>query len=148
MSWQCSSHLRARILNWPSSEQLTSTRTWLAPARSPKLLFSGFKAEYGRQHLVIPCVNRCSHRLAEPWLFSQLSPEEQKAIVNGFTKPDVVTAGGLRLQGQKFFALRADDKTIQLKKSVRRPPTFILRLCPKADDYPFHPFFFSCILFF
>ncbi|KIM43791.1 hypothetical protein M413DRAFT_443689 [Hebeloma cylindrosporum] len=46
-----------------------------------------------------------------------LSTEEQKAIVNGFSKPDDVLAGGLRLQGQKFFALRANGDTIQLKKS-------------------------------
>jgi len=45
-----------------------------------------------------------------------LSTEEQKAIVNGFDKPHDVTASGLRLHGQKFFALRADKNSIQLKK--------------------------------
>jgi hypothetical protein len=64
-----------------------------------------------------------------------LSTEEQKAIVNGFNKPDDVTAGGLKLQGQKFFALWADDKTIQLKKSVRRS-TFIY-LCARRLTLPF-----------
>ncbi|KAL0057024.1 profilin, required for normal timing of actin polymerization in response to thermal stress, partial [Marasmius tenuissimus] len=46
----------------------------------------------------------------------QLSTEEQKAIITGFQNPSSVLSGGLKLAGQKYFAINADDKTIQLKK--------------------------------
>ncbi|KAJ8080347.1 profilin, required for normal timing of actin polymerization in response to thermal stress [Marasmius tenuissimus] len=45
-----------------------------------------------------------------------LSTEEQKAIITGFQNPSSVLSGGLKLAGQKYFAINADDKTIQLKK--------------------------------
>ncbi|KAL0575300.1 profilin, required for normal timing of actin polymerization in response to thermal stress [Marasmius crinis-equi] len=45
-----------------------------------------------------------------------LSTEEQKAIVDGFNNPPQVQASGLRLAGDKYFALSANDKSIQLKK--------------------------------
>ncbi|KAJ3511247.1 hypothetical protein NLJ89_g4209 [Agrocybe chaxingu] len=47
-----------------------------------------------------------------------LSPVEQKAIVDGFSKPDSVQANGVRLAGQKFFTLSVSDRTIQAKKAA------------------------------
>ncbi|KDR79248.1 hypothetical protein GALMADRAFT_223484 [Galerina marginata CBS 339.88] len=47
-----------------------------------------------------------------------LSTEEQKAIVNGFVKPDTVQASGVRLAGQKYFTLSANPRTIQAKKGA------------------------------
>ncbi|KAN0130086.1 profilin [Lactarius tabidus] len=48
-----------------------------------------------------------------------LSPQEQKDIVAGITKPDSVQvqANGIRLCDQKFFFLRATDRSIYLKKA-------------------------------
>lgn len=48
----------------------------------------------------------------------QLSTDEQKAIVKGFTKPDDLQAGGIRLAGQKYVTISADAKIIQGKKGV------------------------------
>ncbi|KAI0360772.1 Profilin/allergen [Trametes cingulata] len=48
----------------------------------------------------------------------QLSADEQKAIVNAFNKPEDALAHGVRLAGQKFFTLRADDRSIYGKKQA------------------------------
>nr|VWO97997.1 Uncharacterized protein [Ganoderma boninense] len=45
-----------------------------------------------------------------------LSAEEQKAVVRAFEKPDEAQAGGVRLGGQKFFVLMANDRSIYAKK--------------------------------
>ncbi|KAF8504469.1 profilin [Russula emetica] len=45
-----------------------------------------------------------------------LSTEEQKAIVASFTNPAKVQESGIRLAGHKFFALRADERSVYLKK--------------------------------
>jgi len=47
-----------------------------------------------------------------------ISPEEQKAIVNGFSKPDSIQASGIRLAGVKYFTLSVVDRTIQGKKQA------------------------------
>ncbi|KAI0635071.1 profilin [Trametes polyzona] len=47
-----------------------------------------------------------------------LSADEQKAIVNAFNKPDEVLASGVRLAGQKFFTLQANDRSIYGKKQA------------------------------
>ncbi|EDR09888.1 profilin [Laccaria bicolor S238N-H82] len=47
-----------------------------------------------------------------------LSTEEQKAIVDGFKNPDAILASGVRLGGQKFFAVRADQRSIYGKKQL------------------------------
>ena len=49
----------------------------------------------------------------------QLSTEEQKAIVNGFNNSDAVLGSGVRLGGEKFLAVRADQRSIYGKKQVR-----------------------------
>lgn len=49
----------------------------------------------------------------------QLSAEEQKAIVTGFENPSSLQASGVRLAGQKFFTLQANDRSIYGKKAVR-----------------------------
>lgn len=49
----------------------------------------------------------------------QLSADEQKAVLNAFKDPSAVQASGLRLAGNKFFALQANDRSIYLKKQVR-----------------------------
>ncbi|KAI6157862.1 profilin [Pisolithus tinctorius] len=43
-----------------------------------------------------------------------LSPAEQKAIVNAFTNPAETQANGVRLAGQKFFVLSVDVLTGQI----------------------------------
>ncbi|PPQ96898.1 hypothetical protein CVT26_005884, partial [Gymnopilus dilepis] len=47
-----------------------------------------------------------------------LSAEEQKAIIDAFKNPSNVLASGLRLEGQKYFGLNANDRTIQVKKAA------------------------------
>lgn len=54
-------------------------------------------------------------------IFIQLSTQEQKDIVDGFSHPDKVQASGVRLAGQKFFALQANGDVIYGKKQVRVP---------------------------
>jgi profilin len=44
--------------------------------------------------------------------------DEQKAIVASFANPASAQQSGVRLAGQKFFALRAEERSIQLKKQV------------------------------
>ncbi|KAL1941635.1 hypothetical protein VTO73DRAFT_7074 [Trametes versicolor] len=48
-----------------------------------------------------------------------LSAEEQKAIVTGYENPSSVQASGVRLAGQKFFTLQANERSIYGKKAVR-----------------------------
>ncbi|KAI9465850.1 profilin [Lactarius psammicola] len=45
-----------------------------------------------------------------------LSPQEQKDIVAAFANPSQVQANGLKLVGQKFFTLQANERSIYLKK--------------------------------
>ncbi|KAF8962107.1 profilin [Flammula alnicola] len=47
-----------------------------------------------------------------------ISPEEQKAIVSGFSSPDTLQASGVRLEGQKYFTLSVDGRSIQTKKGA------------------------------
>ncbi|KAH9896774.1 profilin [Cubamyces lactineus] len=47
-----------------------------------------------------------------------LSADEQKAIVSAFNNPDEARAHGIRLAGQKFLTLRADDRSIYGKKAA------------------------------
>ncbi|KAI0366020.1 profilin [Pilatotrama ljubarskyi] len=47
-----------------------------------------------------------------------LSADEQKSIVNAFNKPEDALAHGVRLAGQKFFTLKADDRSIYGKKQA------------------------------
>jgi len=47
-----------------------------------------------------------------------LSSAEEKEIIDAFTNLDDVQASGLRLAGQKFFCLQANDKSVYLKKSA------------------------------
>ncbi|THG95191.1 hypothetical protein EW026_g6415 [Hermanssonia centrifuga] len=48
----------------------------------------------------------------------KLSTDEQKAIVVGFSKPDNILSSGVRLGGQKYFALSANDRSIYGKKGA------------------------------
>jgi profilin len=50
---------------------------------------------------------------------SQLSTEEQNAIVGAFKDLTSVQASGLRLAGVKFFTTTTDERTINGKKGVR-----------------------------
>ncbi|TEB30892.1 profilin [Coprinellus micaceus] len=47
-----------------------------------------------------------------------LSPEEQKAVLNAFKSHEAVLASGLRLAGQKYFALQANERSVYLKKQA------------------------------
>ncbi|KAH7890520.1 profilin, partial [Phlebopus sp. FC_14] len=46
----------------------------------------------------------------------KLSPEEQKAILNAHKNLEATQATGIRLAGQKFFTLQANDRSIYGKK--------------------------------
>ncbi|ESK95778.1 profilin ii [Moniliophthora roreri MCA 2997] len=45
-----------------------------------------------------------------------VSPEEQKAIINGFNSPGAVQASGLRIAGEKYITINASEQSINLKK--------------------------------
>ncbi|KAI0716038.1 profilin [Cerioporus squamosus] len=45
-----------------------------------------------------------------------LSADEQKAIVNAFKDATTTQANGIRLAGQKFFTLQANDRSVYGKK--------------------------------
>ncbi|TRM57411.1 profilin [Schizophyllum amplum] len=47
-----------------------------------------------------------------------LSAEEQKAVIAAFADPVTAQSQGLRLAGQKFFTLSANDRSIYLKKAA------------------------------
>ncbi|KAI0725903.1 profilin [Fomitopsis betulina] len=47
-----------------------------------------------------------------------LSAQEQKDIVNAFNNPGSAQASGIRLAGQKFFTLQANDRSIYGKKAA------------------------------
>jgi hypothetical protein len=49
-----------------------------------------------------------------------LSQPEVTAIVQGFDKNDALFGSGIKIGGQKYFTIRADDKVIQGRKV--RPP--------------------------
>jgi len=44
------------------------------------------------------------------------SAEELAAIVKGFVSPSQIQASGIRIEGQKYFAVSANERTIQGKK--------------------------------
>lgn len=46
----------------------------------------------------------------------QLSPAEQKAIINAFENVNETQTNGVRLAGQKFFTLRCGPESIYGKK--------------------------------
>ncbi|KAH7915516.1 profilin [Hygrophoropsis aurantiaca] len=47
-----------------------------------------------------------------------ISPAEQKAVVELFNNPDNAPINGVRLQGQKFFVLQANKRSIYGKKQA------------------------------
>ncbi|EIM83781.1 profilin [Stereum hirsutum FP-91666 SS1] len=47
-----------------------------------------------------------------------LSPEEQKAVINAFVDPTSTQASGFRLAGQKYFTLQVNDRSIYGKKQA------------------------------
>ncbi|KAF8884430.1 profilin [Gymnopilus junonius] len=47
-----------------------------------------------------------------------LSAVEQKAIIDAYKNPTSVLASGLKLEGQKYFGISANDRSIQLKKAA------------------------------
>jgi profilin len=42
--------------------------------------------------------------------------------VAAFASPDQAQANGIRLAGQKFLTIQANDRSVYGKKGVRRPP--------------------------
>ena len=75
---------------------------------------------------------------------SQLSPQELREVVTAFSDtndPKAVQASGLHLAGEKYFVIKADDKSLYGKK-VRSlqppyPPSF--PLTPRISANPFLP---------
>jgi hypothetical protein len=51
--------------------------------------------------------------------WSQLSSEEQKGVLGAFTNPEETQAKGIRLAGEKFFTLQANERSVYGKKRVR-----------------------------
>jgi hypothetical protein len=49
---------------------------------------------------------------------NQISPQEQQAIVNGFKDAKAVQESGVRVAGNKFFVIQANDGSIYGKKQV------------------------------
>ncbi|CCL99615.1 uncharacterized protein FIBRA_01633 [Fibroporia radiculosa] len=47
-----------------------------------------------------------------------LSSDEQKAIIASFASPGTAQASGIRLAGQKFFTLQANERSIYGKKAA------------------------------
>ncbi|KAK0466815.1 profilin [Desarmillaria tabescens] len=47
-----------------------------------------------------------------------LSTEEQNAIIKGYTNLTSVQASGIRVAGQKFFTLQANERSIYGKKAA------------------------------
>ncbi|KAI0067065.1 profilin [Artomyces pyxidatus] len=45
-----------------------------------------------------------------------LSAEEQRSIISDFGNPEKAQANGFRLAGQKFFTVKADERSIYGKK--------------------------------
>ncbi|KAG6371313.1 hypothetical protein JVT61DRAFT_9784 [Boletus reticuloceps] len=64
----------------------------------------------------------------------QLSSEEQKAIVNAHGNLDAIRASGVRLAGQKFFTLQANERSVYGKKGASTTETRIAALL--ADPLP------------
>jgi hypothetical protein len=50
----------------------------------------------------------------------QLQPEEQAALLTAFSNPEKTQANGVRLAREKYFALRADARSVYGKKGVSR----------------------------
>lgn len=64
-----------------------------------------------------------------PYLHADLAPllqltlDEQKAIRESFSNPDKALTSGIKLAGQKFFTLQANDRSVYVKKGVWFRPT-------------------------
>ena len=84
-----------------------------------------------RLHSAFPplCPLCSAHRLSTP---PQLSAQEQKDIVNAFNDPAAAQASGIRLAGQKFFTLQANERSIYGKKAVR-PPLCLTHTIARSD---------------
>ena len=52
----------------------------------------------------------------------QLSPQEITNLVKGFDDPSPLQAGGIHVNGKKYFALQANPRSIYGKQSVRGIP--------------------------
>jgi hypothetical protein len=56
----------------------------------------------------------CAHTIRR----LQLSPEEQKALTTAHANSEATRANGIRLAGQKYFTLQANERSIYGKKQV------------------------------
>ena len=54
-----------------------------------------------------------------------MSPEEQTAVINAFKNSEKTESSGLRLVGEKYFAISVGDSIIQLKKAVCGSPYLV-----------------------
>ncbi|KAF5389189.1 hypothetical protein D9757_003411 [Collybiopsis confluens] len=48
----------------------------------------------------------------------ELSAEEQRAVIDGYKDIEKVQASGLKIAGNKYFTLQANDRSIYLKKTA------------------------------
>lgn len=63
-----------------------------------------------------PIIAECT--IGDGCAYIQLSTEEQNAAVQAFNNPDNTLQTGVRLAGNKYFALSADSRHIMGKKQV------------------------------
>jgi len=87
-------------------------------ARSLKLPSLVYKAVFGPSLKEFKCDFVSETIKCVPEIITQLSPEEEKAIIAGFDKPDQVQANGIRAGGVKYFTLQAGEDNIYGKKGV------------------------------
>ncbi|KAJ3563980.1 hypothetical protein NP233_g8591 [Leucocoprinus birnbaumii] len=48
----------------------------------------------------------------------EISPTEQKAIIDGFSKPEQVQANGVRVANEKYMTIQANPRSIYGKKQA------------------------------
>ncbi|KAI9282711.1 profilin [Sporodiniella umbellata] len=47
----------------------------------------------------------------------QLQPEEIKEVIGGFSNPDPLLASGIHIANEKYFVIKADDRSLYGKKN-------------------------------
>lgn len=120
----------------------TSTTSSWAQSLSPRLPSSVSREAYGRLRqasLWVPPKRTKRRRVVQsssqqaqsltryppPLVWhSQVTPQEQTALVKGFDDPSALQSGGLHVAGKKYFCLQANDRSIYGKAGVssRVPP--------------------------
>lgn len=67
----------------------------------------------------LAAIGSASDHIAELLSSWQVSPAEITSLVKGFDDPSPLQAGGIHVNGKKYFALMATDRSIYGKQGVR-----------------------------